>query len=411
MMIQDVYNGDGLCFMDPHGSTAEMLLDHIPHERAEDVIYFNAADFERPLGFNIMEARNEQEQHMIINQFIDLLKKLFDPNNQGIVGPILERAMRNAMLTAMSKKGTTLLEVLRIITDQKWVEEKWLPNIKDDLVKRYWTDQIAKTSDFHKSETLGYITSKLDRFVTNIAIRNIIAQSESSFDFRKAMDSRKIIVINLAKGLIGEFNAQFLGLLMMPKIVSAALSRENIPEDERRDFFLYVDEFQNFATDEFASILSEARKYRLNLTVANQYIAQLPEQVKGAVFGNVGTLLIGRVGPEDAQFLEPQFEPHLSVQDLINQPNIHYYAKMISDGKYPAPFSLDPLWGSKTGFEVPKNKEVADLIKQISRVRYGRDVNMVAKDIAQRAELAMDNKKANMGLGTGKLPSLGNMGG
>ncbi len=412
MMIQDIYNGDGICFMDPHGSTAEMLLDRIPHERVEDVIYFNAADYERPIGFNIMEFHSEEEKHLIVNSFLDLMKKMFDPNNQGMTGPIFERAIRNTMLTAMSEEGSTLLEVLRILTDEDWVKEKWIPIIKDDLVKRYWTDQMAKTSDFHKSETLGYITSKLDRFVTNKSIRNIIAQSKSSFNLREAMDSGKIIVINLAKGLIGDFNAQFLGLLIMPKIVAAALSREDVPEEQRRDFFLFVDEFQNFATDEFASILSEARKYRLNLTVANQYIAQLPEDVKGAVFGNVGTLMIGRTGPEDADFLQPQFEPHLSVQDLVNQPNIHYYAKMIADGKYPAPFSLDPSWGSafpESGFDLPVNKEISDLIKHISRLRYGRDVNLVNEEISQRAELATrgsDKDDANMGLGGG-IPKLG----
>lgn len=409
MMVQDVYNGDGLCFIDPHGSTAEMLLERIPEERVEDVIYFNVADFERPLGFNIMEFRNEDDKHLIINSFIDLLKKMFDPNDQGIVGPILERTMRNSMLTAMSEKGSTLLEVMRIITDEDWVKEKWLPIIKDDMVKRFWTDEVANTSDFHKSEKLGYITSKLDRFVTNMAIRNIIAQSKSSFDFREAMDNGKIVIVNLAKGLIGDFNAQFFGLLMMPKIVSAALSREDIPnEEDRRDFFFYVDEFQNFATDEFASIFSEARKYRLNLTVANQYIAQLPEKVKTAVFGNVGTLIIGRVGPEDAEFLESQFEPTLTSGDLLNQSNIHYYVKLIADGKYPAPFSLDPKWGKafpESGFDVPASQKVAGLIKQISRLKYGRDVKTVETDIQVRAELAVKPDKKVGGMG--KLPKFG----
>ncbi|MBD3328991.1 DUF87 domain-containing protein [Candidatus Dojkabacteria bacterium] len=409
MLVQDIYNGDGVCFVDPHGSTAEMLLRRIPHERAEDVIYFNAADFDRPMGFNIMDFRNEHEKHMIINGFLDLLKKMFDPNNQGIVGPILERSMRNAMLTAMSKPGSSLLEVLRILMDPDWVKKEWLPHVKDDLVKRFWTDEVDKTTDFHKSEKLGYITSKLDRFVTNLAIRNIIAQSESSFDFREAMDSGKIVIVNLAKGLIGDFNAQFLGLLLIPKIVSAALSREDIPdEDLRKDFFFYVDEFQNFATDEFASILSEARKYRLNLTVANQYISQLSEDIKGAVFGNVGTLMIGRVGPEDADFLESQFQPHLGKNDLLNQPNIHYYVKLIADGKYPGPFSMDPAWGKRypqSGFDVPENEEIADLIKQLSRLRYGRDVNVVQEEINKRAQLSVDTSKSDKKMGG--LPPLG----
>ncbi|MCK9368897.1 type IV secretion system DNA-binding domain-containing protein [Candidatus Dojkabacteria bacterium] len=392
MMIQDIYNGDGLCFIDPHGSTAEMLLDRIPHERAEDVIYFNAADSDRPFGFNLMEFQNEQDKHRIVNGFIGLLKKLFDPHNQGIVGPILERAVRNSMLTAMSEEGSTLLEVMRILTDDKWVTEKWLPLIKDDLVKRFWTDQIAKTSDFHKSETLGYITSKFDRFVTNLLIRNIVAQSKSSFNIREVMDSKKILIINLSKGLIGEENAQFLGVLLITKIISAALSRENIPESQREDFFFYVDEFQNFATEEFASILSEARKYKLNLCVANQYIGQLTEEVKGAVFGNVGTLLIARAGPDDAKYLESQFAPVLTANDLMNQPNMHYYVKMISGGKYPSPFSLDPTYGSafpKSGFDIPVNKEVSALIRNLSRLKYGKDVKLVEEEINQRAELSI----------------------
>lgn len=401
MMIQDIYNGDGLCFLDPHGSTAEMLLDRIPPERAEDVIYFNASDFERPIGFNLMEFQNEQDKHRVVNGFIGLLKKMFDPNNQGIVGPILERAVRNAMLTVMSVEGSTLLEVLRVITDDNWVKEKWLPLIKDDLVKRYWTDQIAKTSDFHKSETLGYISSKFDRFVTNLAVRNIISQSKSGFNLREVMDNKKILIVNLSKGLIGEENAQFLGTLFIPKIVSAALSREDVPEEERKDFFFYVDEFQNFATEEFASILSEARKYRLNLTVANQYIGQLTDDIKNAVFGNVGTLLIARAGPDDSKYLESQFEPHLNHNDLMNQGNMHYYVKLISGGKYPPPFSLDPTYGPQfpdSGFDIPKNKEVSDLIKKLSRLKYGRDVKIVEEEINQRSELSVpEGSQTNAG--------------
>lgn len=393
MIMQDIYNGDGVCVMDPHGSLAEMVLERIPHERAEDVIYFNVADFERPLGFNLMDFQNEQDKHRVVNGFIGLLKKLFDPNEQGIVGPILERAVRNAMLTAMSEKGSTLVEVVRILTDEKWVKEKWLPIIQDDLVKRYWTDQIAKTTEQQKSETLGYIVSKFDRFVTNLAIRNIIGQSESSFNVREVMDSGKILVINLSKGLIGEENAQFLGMLVVPKIMSAALSREDIPEDQRRDFFFHVDEFQNFATEEFAGILSEARKYRLSLNVANQYISQMPEKVRDAVFGNVGSMFIGRVGAEDSEFLEKQFLPTLTSNDLLNQPNMHYYAKMLTDGKYSPPFSLDPKYGPKfpeSGFDLPLNRDVSELVKKLSRLKYGRDVNIVESEMNQRADLAVN---------------------
>lgn len=397
MIMQDIYHGDGVCVIDPHGALAEMVIERIPHERAEDVIYVNASDEQRPFGFNMLDFQTEQDKHRVVNGFIGLLKKMYDPNNQGIVGPILERAVRNAMLTAMSEKGSTLVEVVRILTDEKWVNEKWLPIIKDDMVRRYWTDQIAKTTEQQKSETLGYIVSKFDRFVTNLQMRNIIGQSESSFNIRDVMDNQKILVVNLSKGLMGEENAQFLGLLLIPKILSAALSREDMPEKDRKDFFLYVDEFQNFATDEFASILSEARKYRLNLTMANQYIGQMQENVRDAVFGNVGTLMVGRVGAEDADFLAKQFEPHLTATDLINQPNMHYYVKMLVDGNYPSPFSLDPKYGPKfpeSGFDIPVNEEVAQLVVRLSRLKYGRDVEIVTDEINRRADLATGGKEA-----------------
>jgi hypothetical protein len=390
MIIQDIYNGDGVCFVDPHGDTAEMILERIPPERAEDVIYFNAGDFDRPFGLNIMEYYNEQHKHQIVNSFIALLIRMFDPNNQGFAGPMFQQAVRNAMLTAMSEKGSTLVEVVRILQDEQWVKEKWLPIIQDELVKRYWVDQVAKTDQKTKSESLGYFISKFDKFTTNLAIRNIIGQSESSFDFRDIMDNQKILIVNLSKGLIGEENMNFLGLLLVQKMLAAALTRENVLETNRKDFFFYADEFQNFATDDFCTILSEARKYRLNLTMAHQYIGQLPENIKNAVFGNVGSLFIARCSAEDGKFLEPQFEPLLTAEDLINQGLGHYYVKMLTNGSYPGPFSLNALYGSRypmSGFDMPVNNDVVSLIKQMSRTKYGRDVNVVNADIRRRADL------------------------
>jgi hypothetical protein len=390
MIVQDIYNGDGVCFVDPHGDTAEMILERIPAERAEDVIYFNAGDFERPFGLNIMEFYSEQHKHQIVNSFIALLIRMFDPNNQGYAGPMFQQAVRNSMLTAMSEPGSTLIEVVRILQDEQWVKDKWLPIIKDELVKRYWIDQVAKTDQKTKSESLGYFISKFDKFTTNLAIRNIIGQSQSSFDFRDIMDNQKILIVNLSKGLIGEENMSFLGLLLVQKMLAAALSRENIEEKSRRDFFFYADEFQNFATDDFCTILSEARKYRLNLTMAHQYIGQLPENIKNAVFGNVGSLFISRCSAEDGKFLEPQFEPLLTAEDLINQGMAHYYVKMLTDGSYPGPFSLNALYGDSypmSGFDMPVNRQVVDLIKNMSRTKYGRDVNVVNADIQRRADL------------------------
>lgn len=407
MILQDIYNGDGVCFIDPHGETAEMILERIPPERAEDVIYFNAGDFERPFGLNIMEFYNEQHKHQIVNSFIALLIRLFDPHNQGYVGPAMQQAVRNSMLTAMSKEGSTLIEVVRILQDEDWVMSYWLPLVQDELVRRYWTDQVAKTDKKTKSESLTYFISKFDKFTTNLAIRNIIGQSKSSFDFRDVMDNQKILIINLSKGAIGDENMSFIGLLVVQKMLAAALSRENIPQDQRKDFFFYADEFQNFATEEFSSILSEARKYRLNLTIAHQYIGQLPEDIKNAVFGNVGSLFIARCSAEDAKFLETQFEPYLKAGDMVNQGMGHYYVKLLNRGVYPAPFSLDTLFGSKypdSGFDLPVRKDVADIVKKYSRAKYGRDVAVINEDIKIRSQL---DKKPEPNSMNSPFPSMG----
>ena len=396
MMMQDIYNGDGCAFIDPHGEAAEMLLERIPADRAEDVIYFDAGDFERPFGINIMEYYNEQHKHQIVNSFIALMIRLFDPHNQGYTGPAFQQAVRNSMLTAMSKEDSTLVEVVRILQDEDWVMEHWLPLVKDELVRRYWTDQVAKTDKKTKSEALTYFISKFDKFTTNLAIRNIIGQSKSSFDFREIMDNGKILIVNLSKGKLGEENMSFLGLLLVQKMLAAALSRENIPEHARRDFFFYADEFQNFATEEFNSILSEARKYRLNLTLAHQYIGQLPEDIRNAVFGNVGSLFITRCSAEDAEFLETQFESYVSAMDMVNQGMGHWYVKLLVKGSYPSPFSLNSLYGPQypdSGFDIPVNKEVGDIVKQISKMRYGRDLEVVNDDIRSRSQLDKEEEK------------------
>jgi hypothetical protein len=395
MIMQDIYNGDGCAFIDPHGQAAEMILERIPADRAEDVIYFDAGDFERPFGVNIMEYYNEQHKHQIVNSFIALLIRLFDPHNQGYAGPAFQQAVRNSMLTAMAKPNSTLIEVVRILQDEEWVMEHWLPLVKDDLVRRYWTDQVAKTDKKTKSEALTYFISKFDKFTTNLAIRNIIGQSKSSFDFREVMDEGKILIVNLSKGKLGEENMSFLGLLLVQKMLAAALSREDIQEDARKDFFFYADEFQNFATEEFNSILSEARKYRLNLTLAHQYIGQLPEDIRNAVFGNVGSLFITRCSAEDAEFLETQFESYVTAMDMVNQGMGHWYVKLLVDGEYPSPFSLNSLYGPDfpdSGFDLPVNKEVGEIIKEISRMKYGRDLEVVNDDIRTRSQLDKEEK-------------------
>ncbi|MBI4999275.1 DUF87 domain-containing protein, partial [Candidatus Gottesmanbacteria bacterium] len=327
MILQDIKNGEGVCFIDPH-DTIDKLLPLIPPERAEDVIYFDPSETERPMGLNMLEAYTEEQKHYVVTSIVGLMYKLYDPYKTGIIGPRFEHAIRNAMLTVMSEPGNTFVEVVRCLTDSSFVQEL-LPKVTDPIIRRYWTDQIAQTADFHKSEVLDYIVSKFGRFVTNKLMRNIIGQSKSAFDFRKVMDEGKILLINLAKGKIGEENSNFLGLILVPKILIAAMSRTDVPEEKRRDFFLYVDEFQNFATPDFATMLSEARKYRLAITVANQFIGQMEEEVKNAVFGNVGTLVAFRVGVTDANYLQHEFQPTFSEADLINVDRYNAYIRTI----------------------------------------------------------------------------------
>ncbi len=385
MISQDINNGQGVAVIDPHGDLVEDILKMIPPKRAEDVVLFDPSDTDRPMGFNMLEAETEQQKHFAVNSLIGLMYKLFDPNKTGIVGPRFEHAVRNAMLTVMYEKGSTLIEVMRVLTDQAYVQEV-LPKVQDPIIRRYWTDQIAQTSDFHKSEVLDYITSKFGRFVTNKMIRNIIGQSDSSFSFRKVMDEQKILLINLSKGTIGEENSNFLGLVLVPKILVAAMSRQDMPMADRKDFFLYVDEFQNFATPDFAQILSEARKYRLNLVVANQFIGQMEEEIKNAIFGNVGTVASFRVGVTDANYLAHEFQPIFSEQDLINVDKFNCYMRTIVNGEPVRPFSLDTTKDIEKE-KAAENPRVAELVKELSRLKYGKAVATVETEIAQRARL------------------------
>lgn len=385
LILQDIREGRGICLIDPH-DLAEDLLAYIPPERAEEVIYFDPSDTERPMGLNLLEAETEEQQHFITTAIINLMYKLYDPYKTGIIGPRFEHAVRNAMLTVMqAQPGGTFVELMRILQDPRYLQEL-LPRVKDPIVRRYWTDQIAQTSDFHKSEVLDYIVSKFGRFVTNKTMRNIIGQSKSAFDFREAMDAKKILIINLAKGKMGEENSSFLGLVLVPRLLMAAMGRQNIPEDQREDFYFYVDEFQNFATPDFAQILSEARKYRLNLCVANQFIGQMEEEIKNAIFGNVGTLISFQVGVTDANFLQHWFAPNFGEDDLINIDKYNAYIKTIYAGEPLPPFSMD-LTKDMEAMQKSANPRVAEMIKQLSRLKFGRDREMVEAEIAERAKL------------------------
>jgi len=386
MIMQDIRAGKGLCFMDPHGDAIADIMKIIPPERVEDVIYFNPGDTERPMGLNLLDAKTEDEMHFAATSVINMMYKLFDPFKTGIVGPRFEHAIRNAMLTVMqADPGSTFVEVMQALQRADYVQEL-LPRVTDPIVRRYWTDQIAQTADFHKSEVLDYIVSKFGRFVTNRMIRNMIGQSQSSFNFREVMDNSKILFIDLAKGKIGEENSNFLGLVLVPKILMSAMSRQDVPEDKRRDFYFYVDEFQNFATPDFAQILSEARKYRLNLTVANQFIGQVEEEVKNAVFGNVGTIISYRVGVTDANYLAHEFAPIFGEDDLLNVERYHAYIKTIVHNEPVPPFSMD-LTKDMKAQKAAENPRVEEIIREMSRLKYGRDVRLVEAEIARRSNL------------------------
>lgn len=385
LIVQDIKAGHGVAVIDPHGDLVEGILPLIPPERAEDVIYFDPSDTDRPMGLNMLEAHTEEQKHFICTSIIGLMYKLYDPQKTGIIGPRFEHAIRNAMLTVMVEPGASFVDIVRVLTDSSYVQEL-LPKLNDPIVKRYWTDQIAQTSDFHKSEVLDYIVSKFGRFVTNKLMRNIIGQSKSAFDFRKVMDEQKILLVNLAKGRLGEENSSFLGLILVPKILVAAMSRADIPEDKRKDFFLYVDEFQNFATTDFAQILSEARKFRLNLCVANQFIGQMDEEVKNAVFGNVGTIVAFRVGVTDANYLQHWFTPIFNENDLINVDVYNAYVNTIVGNKPVSPFSVD-LKKDMNEFKKLLNPKVGEAILSLSRLKYGRPKELVEAEITQRARL------------------------
>ena len=385
LVIQDIQNGKGVAVIDPHGDLISGIMDRMPASRAEDVIYFDPSDTERPMGLNMLEAYTEEQKHFVVTSIVGLMYKLYDPMKTGIIGPRFEHAIRNAMLTVMSEKGNTFVEVVRILTDAAFVQEL-LPKVQDPIIRRYWTDQIAQTADFHKSEVLDYIVSKFGRFVTNKLMRNIIGQSKSSFDFRDIMDQGKILLVNLAKGKLGEENSNFLGLILVPRILISAMSRQSVAEEDRRDFYLYVDEFQNFATPDFAQILSEARKYKLNLIVANQFIGQMEEEVKNAVFGNVGTVVSFRVGVTDANYLQHEYQPTFNENDLINIDKYNAYVKTTVHNEPMKPFSIDLTKDMRMIQEV-RNPRIAEAIIQLSRLKYGRSKELVEAEISQRARL------------------------
>lgn len=338
MAIQDIQNGNGIAYIDPHGEGAEKLLDFIPAERINDVVFFNPSDLDFPIAFNVMEKVEFKYRHLVAGGLMAVFKKVWPD----VWSARMEYILSNAILALLEYPDSTLLGVNRMLADPDY-RAKVVAEVTDPIVKSFWVTEYARYTQRYEIEATAAIQNKVGQFVSNALIRNIIGQTRSTIDMRKIMDEQKILILDLSKGRIGEDNSRLLGALLITKLQLAAMSRVDIPESERKDFYLYVDEFQNFATESFASILSEARKYRLCLIVGHQYINQMDEMVRDAVFGNVGTMAVFRVGAEDAEFLEKEFSPQFTAEDLVNLAKYNIYLKLMIDGIASHPFSAQTL--------------------------------------------------------------------
>jgi len=373
MIIQDIRDGRGVGFVDPHGEAANDVLDFVPKNRMNDVIYFNPADLDYPIGFNVMENVSEDRRHLVASGLMGVFKKIWPD----VWSARMEYILNNCILALLEYPDSTLLSVNRMLADEQY-RNQVVEKIKDPIVKSFWVNEFARYTQRYEVEATAAIQNKIGQFISSPLIRNIIGQVRSTINIREIMDSGKIFIMDLSKGRIGEESSKLLGGLLITEMQISAMSRVDIPEEQRKDFFLYVDEFQNFATESFANILSEARKYRLSLILSHQYIAQMEDMVRDAVFGNVGTIILFRIGAQDADFLEKEFAPRLNMQDLVNLAKYHIYVKLMIDGVAADPFSaftLPPL---------PKpDISYRDTILRVSRERYARPREAVEEAIAR----------------------------
>ena len=377
MIIEDIRQGRGVGFVDPHGDTAEKILNFIPPSRINDIVYVNPADVEHPIAFNILETVDTRYKHLIASGLMGVFKKIWPD----VWSARMEYILNNTILALLDYPGSTMLGVNRMLSDRAY-RAKVVEKIKDPVVKAFWVDDFGKWQDRYAMEAIAPVQNKVGQFLSVALIRNIIGQVKSTINIREIMDSRKILILNLSKGRIGEDNSRLLGGMFITKIQLAAMERVDIPEVERKDFYLYVDEFQNFATESFANILSEARKYRLNLIVAHQYVEQLDEKVAAAVFGNVGTMVVFRVGGADAETLVKEFTPRFIEEDLVSLPKYQFYIKLMIDGAVSEPFSaigLAPLNSDET-------MQNRDKVIRVSRERYATKLEVVEEKIARWAQ-------------------------
>jgi hypothetical protein len=379
MITQDIQNGDGVCYIDPHGTDIQTILARIPKERIDDVIYFDPAYTDRPMGLNMLEydPKYPEQKTFVVNELMSIFNKLFDMKTSG--GPMFEQYFKNSAFLVMEhpESGATLLEIGRVLSDKAFRDMK-LSHCKNPIISEFWKSAEQTTGDQSIANFVPYITSKFDNFISNDIMRPVVLQEKSVFNFRDIMDNKKILLVNLSKGRLGEINANLIGLLIVGKIQMAALSRVDMYGQKMNDFYLYIDEFQNVTTDSISSILSEARKYRLSLNIAHQYISQLEEGIKNAVFGNVGSMAVFRVSSEDATFLESKFKPTFTASDIMKLDNFNAYLSMLINGQPTKPFNIETIK------PVDGNFEVADKIKQLSYLKYGRPRAEIEEEIMDK---------------------------
>lgn len=389
MIIQDIKNGDGVCFIDPHGSDVQDILSHIPKERFDDVIYFDPSYIDRPMALNMLEYNRAfpEQKTFVVNELFSIFQKLYGAVPESM-GPMFEQYFRNATMLVIEdpESGSTLLDVSRVMADKKFRELK-LSRCKNPIVVQFWKEIAEKAGGEGALQNMvPYITSKFDVFLANDIMRPIIAQQNSSFNFREIMDSKKILLVNLAKGRLGDINSSLIGLILVGKILMAALSRVDSFGKDMAPFYLYIDEFQNITTPSIATILSEARKYKLSLTMAHQFIAQLDDKIRDAVFGNVGGMAVFRVGAEDAEYLEKQFAPTFEAKDLINIDNMNCYVKMLAHGKPLKPFNIEFTWPQGG------NERIVEGLKELSYLKYGNNRTQIEADILKRYQKEPEHK-------------------
>ncbi len=381
MITQDIRNGDGCCYIDPHGTDIQTILSRIPKERIDDVIYFDPAYTARPMGLNMLEfdPRYPEQKTFVVNELMGIFNKLFDMKTAG--GPMFEQYFKNSAFLIMEdpESGCTLLEISRVLADKEFRDMK-LSKCKNPIIKQFWIAAEQTTGEQSLANFVPYITSKFDNFISNDIMRPVVLQEKSVFNFRKIMDEKKILLVNLSKGRLGDINANLIGLVLVGKIQMAALSRVDMFGKPMNDFYLYIDEFQNITTESISSILSEARKYRLSLNVAHQYITQLEENIKNAIFGNVGSMAVFRVGAEDAAFLEPKFKPTFTSQDIIKLDNYNAYMSMLVKGQPTKPFNLATI-APEEG-----NPDIVESLKELSYLKYGRDREEIESEILAKYE-------------------------